>query len=106
MKLSIYDTPNEETWLELRRPNINSSEVAALFGMSPYLKEYELWNIEAGELEDGFVSNDRVEAGQFLEAGIAAWAAHKLDCEAQPYNDYYELPTERTGSPFDWEIVA
>ena len=76
-KPKIYDTSDEKTWLELRRRNINLSEVAALFGMSPYLTEYELWNIKAGELKDGFVSNDRVEAGQFLEAGIAAWAAHK-----------------------------
>lgn len=106
MKPKIYDTLDEKTWLELRRRNINSSEVAALFGMSPYLTEYELWNIKAGELEDGFVSNDRVEAGQFLEAGIAAWAAHKLGCEAQPFKDYYELPEARTGSSFDWEIVA
>jgi len=104
VKPTIHPTPDESTWLDLRRRNINSSEVAALFGMSPYLTEYEMWNVKAGELEDGFVSNDRVEAGQFLEAGIAAWAAHKLGVEARPFKDYYELADARTGSSFDWEI--
>jgi len=105
MKPTIHKNLSEQEWLELRRKNINSSEVAALFGHSTYTTEYEVWNIKAGELEDQFTMNDRVEAGQFLEPSIAAWAAHKLGCEARPFKDYYELPTARTGASFDWEII-
>ncbi|MEQ9242063.1 YqaJ viral recombinase family protein [Roseovarius indicus] len=99
--VKIHTTPDEQTWLDLRRRNINSSEVAALFGYSPYLTLYELWNVKAGELENSFTSNDRVEAGQFLEPSIAAWAAHKLGVEARPFKDYHEDHEARMGSSFD-----
>lgn len=105
MKPIIHKNLTEAEWLELRKRNINSSEVAALFGHSTYTTAYEVWNIKAGELDDQFVMNDRVEAGQFLEPSIAAWAAHKLGCEAGPFKDYYELPELRIGASFDWEIT-
>lgn len=106
MKPTIHKNLSETEWLELRKRNVNSSEVAALFGHSTYLTEYEVWNVKAGELEDQFVSNDRVEAGQFLEPSIAAWAAHKMRWEAGPFKDYYEDQESRTGASFDWEITS
>jgi len=102
----IHTNLTEAAWLDLRKKNINSSEVAALFGMSPYLTHFELWNIKAGELEDSFSTNDRVKAGQYLEPSIAAWAADELGVEARPFKDYYEDTEARTGASFDWEIPA
>lgn len=102
--ITIHTTPDETTWLYLRRCNINSSEVGALFGHSPYLTPYELWNLKAGELEDSFTMSDRVKAGQYLEPSIAAWAADELGVEARPFKDYYEDADARMGASFDWEI--
>jgi len=74
--------------------------------MSPYLTHFELWNVKAGEIEDGFSMNDRVRAGQYLEPAIAAWAADELGVEAHPFKDYYEDSVTRTGASFDWVIPS
>lgn len=102
--IQIHSDLTENAWLELRKKNINSSEVAALFGMSPYLTHFELWNVKAGEIEDGFSMNDRVKAGQYLEPSIGAWADDELVVKAQPFKDYYEDAQSRTGASFDWII--
>lgn len=57
---------------------IGASEVAALFGLSPYSTRFELWHRKAGNLAEVDLSDvDRVQAGLFLEPAIAAWVAHK-----------------------------
>jgi predicted phage-related endonuclease len=41
----ITTTPNDKNhWLELRSQNINSTESACLFGISPYITEFELYH--------------------------------------------------------------
>lgn len=97
---------NRDEWLKVRARNINSSEVAALFGMSPYMTEFELWHLKKGNIPDSFEGNDRTEAGQFLEPAIAALAAHKNGWKSRPFKDYFEDAEARTGSSFDWIIDA
>lgn len=74
-------------WLETRARNINSSEVAALFGLSPYMTPLELYAVKTGQIEDSFRDNDRAAAGRFLEAGIAAWACEKFGIVLRPFKD-------------------
>jgi putative phage-type endonuclease len=97
---------NRSKWLETRARNVNSSEVAALFGLSPYMTPLELYALKTGQIEDSFRDNDRAAAGRFLEAGIAAWACEKFGIQAKPFKDYMEDPKARTGASFDWEITA
>lgn len=97
---------NRAKWLATRARNINSSEVGALFGLSPYMTALELYGLKTGQIEDGFKDNDRAAAGRHLEAGIAAWAQEKFGFTAKPFKDYMEDPKARTGSSFDWEITA
>lgn len=96
---------NRAKWLETRARNVNSSEVAALFGLSPYLTPLELWALKKGLITDGFKDNDRAAAGRFLEAGIAAWAEEKWGIKSKPFKDYLEEPALRIGSSFDFELV-
>lgn len=42
---------NRAKWLAARARNINSSEVAALFGLSPYMTALELFALKTGQLE-------------------------------------------------------
>lgn len=75
---------NRDKWLQTRARNINSSEVAALFGLSPYMTPLELYALKTGQIEDSFRDNDRAAAGRHLEAGIAAWACEKFGIQAKP----------------------
>lgn len=96
---------NREKWLAARARNINSSEVAALFGLSPYMTPLELWALKTGQITDGFKDNDRAAAGRHLEAGIAAWATEKFGLVLRRFKDYLEEPKARTGSSYDFEVV-
>ena len=97
---------NEEHWLDLRKPNINSTESSAPFVMSPYMTPYELYHVKCGTMEDGFVENNRTEAGKFMEESIAKYALSKLQCEGRPMKDYYCDDETRMGGSFDWEITS
>lgn len=96
---------NREKWLATRARNINSSEVAALFGLSPYMTPLELWALKKGLITDGFKDNDRAAAGRHLEPGIASWAEEKWGIKSKPFKDYLEEPAQRIGSSFDFELV-
>lgn len=70
-----------ELWHQLRKGNIGGSDVAALFGYG-YVTKYKLWHEKKGNIEPDDLGNDpRVQAGQFLEAGVIAWANHKWNME-------------------------
>lgn len=99
--------PNNEdaAWLDLRKSNINSSEVAAVFGRGEFMTKRELWEVKAGRKDDGFQENIRTKAGQLLEPGIAQLGAWKYNFKAEPFKTYIELPDEKMGSSFDWQIT-
>lgn len=68
----------DDVWKSLRAQNIGGSEIASLFGESPYLSYYKLWNIKNGFiLEDDLDTDDRIQSGKFLEGGAIAWANKK-----------------------------
>ena len=64
-------------WQELRARNIGGSEIAALFGKSPWTTEFKLWHEKHGLIVADEISNERADAGKFLEPAIIAWANHK-----------------------------
>lgn len=98
-----YITPaTHEAWLALREPDITSTNMAALFGLSPYLTPFELYQAKANGLQVPFESNSRIEAGNDVEAYAAQKVAKDLGMEARPYKDYIRLPELRIGSSFDW----
>lgn len=101
----LANEKNRAKWLAFREKNINSSEVAALFGLSPYMTALELYALKKGMISDNFVDNDRAAAGRHLEAGIAAWASEKFGFKAKPFKDYLEDPKLKTGASFDWELI-
>jgi putative phage-type endonuclease len=70
----------------LRRGHVGASEVAALFGLHPFLTRFELWHRKSGNLpEEDLSGNDRVFWGTVLEPAIAegvraktGWALRKV----------------------------
>ena len=77
-------------WHELRSQHIGASDVAALFDMSPFTTLWQLWMEKSGKLPPEDLSDNKsVQAGTFLESGIANWAAHRWDMKVKKVVDYY-----------------
>lgn len=67
-----------QDWHQLRRQHVGGSEIAALFGESPYMTAFKLWHQKRGSVEaENLDDNERVQAGRFLEAGVMEWANYK-----------------------------
>ena len=77
-------------WHELRSQHIGASDVAALFDMSPFTTLWQLWMEKSGKLPPEDLSDNKsVQAGTFLESGIANWAAHRWDMKIEKVVNYY-----------------
>lgn len=98
---------SEAAWLADRARDVTSTELAALFGASPYATRFELHHIKAGTMEaKPFVETDRVKWGKRLEAAIAAGIAEDLGLLVVPFKVYMRIPELRMGSSFDFKIVG
>ena len=96
-------TPRDENhWLEMRKTVLTSTNIAALFGLSPYQTLYELWHVKHNNFETEFVSNERVEWGNKLEAPIAEMALERLGCDGGPMKDFLIDKELKLGSSFDY----
>jgi putative phage-type endonuclease len=97
---------SKSEWLADRAKDVTSTETAALFGMSPYSTEVELFarklTGDVVEIKD----NPRMMAGRCLEPGIANMASEVLGCEVSPFKVYARDPDLRIGSSFDYEIAS
>lgn len=88
---------------------VGASEVAALFGASPYQTLFEIWHQKAGNIPPANLDGDeRVQAGQFLEPAIARWAASKWpDWSPRPVGYYIAHPSvDGMGCSLDFEDAA
>lgn len=105
MKRQVTPPTSKAHWLEMRKKNLNSTEVSALFGCNPYLSEFELWHQKKDQSLPPFEENERMVWGTLLEPAIAERAALKMNWMHRPMKDYYEIPELRLGSSFDFRIV-
>jgi putative phage-type endonuclease len=92
--MSIIPVRDEPHWHELRLCHIGGSDVAALFGMSKFSSKWQVWMEKAGKLPSEDLSdNKNVQAGKFLEVGIANWAASKWRMNISKVNEYHVCDT-------------
>lgn len=98
----IPATKNE--WLEFRSTNINSTDVAALFGLSPYVTEFELWHRLKSGTTIEIDPNERMKWGTRLETAIALGIAEDNGFSVERKQEYIDLPDHRLGSSFDFQI--
>ena len=106
MQHQTIDFANEGEWLDLRRKDVTSTELAALFGVSPYSTYYEVWHQKKGSLEPTFTENDRTRWGNRLEEAIAYGVAEDLGLVVEPFKVYMRIPEERIGSSFDFKVIG
>lgn len=102
--MAITQVTNEDHWHALRKLHIGGSDVAALLGVSPYKSKWQLWMEKAGKLEaEDLSQNMAIQAGTFLESGIANWAAHRWGMPVSKVTDYYTADdVEGMGASLDY----
>jgi putative phage-type endonuclease len=88
----------------MRKSDITSTEVSALFGISPYLTLFELWHHKKSQDLVEIQETERMKWGSRLEHAIATGVAEDMDWHVEPYKDYIRMPDYRIGSSFDFAI--
>lgn len=111
MEREIIPITDEAQWLELRSQDITSTSVSALYGLSPYVTDFELYHAFKSGVRVPFKENQRTKAGKQVEHYAAHVAAEKLSATHGPVAAvnhlrlYARIPGERFGSSFDYEVV-
>lgn len=95
---------NRSEWLEMRKNDVTSTEVAALFDCSPYLTKYELWHRKHDNLDIDFQVNDRMKWGTRLEESIAKGIAEDNNWIVSRMPEYLRHSALRIGASFDYRI--
>lgn len=103
---NLIQLSSHKEWLEARAITISSTESAALFGISPWVTEYELWQRKYNKNMVIIEENERMLWGKRLEAvigvGVAedkGWKVEHLDNSFVLHEDF-----DRMGSSFDFFI--
>lgn len=104
MNRKVIPFTTEEAWLAERAKDITSTEIAALFGISPYLTKYELWHRKKNQELGQFEPNERMKWGTRLQESIARGIAEDEAWNIRPMKEYIRWPELRIGSSFDYCI--
>jgi putative phage-type endonuclease len=104
----MHHPETREDWLALRHKYVSSTEVAALFGMSPYLTAFELATIKKAETPDEREGTERMSWGLRLQNAIARGIAEDYGVKVRAINGYAidGFAHCRMGASFDYEIIG
>lgn len=105
MQREVITPTDEAHWLGLRVNDLTSTDIPALFGLSPYKTPFELWHEKRAGERIQFAENDRMKWGKRLEATVARGIAEDMDWAVRPMKEYVRLPELRLGSSFDFRIL-
>ena len=98
-----YPITDKQSWLENRLLDVTSTEVSALYDLSPYQTEFELYHQKKEKLVVRLDDNERMLWGRNLESAIAHGAADTMGWEIEKL-DVYMSNENRLGSSFDFKI--
>ena len=104
MNRKSIETKDKDHWLDLKSKDISSTEVAALFGLSPYLTKFELWHRKKTGSILSIEENERMKWGSRLEPAIAEGIGIDNGWDVAPFKNYMTIPELRLGSSFDYVI--
>lgn len=104
---NLITTPitDKEAWLAQRVLDVTSTEVSALYGLSPYMSEFELFHQKRDKEVVRIEENERMTWGKRLEDAIALGAAETMGWEVEKMDVYIRDPQARMGSSFDYKIL-
>ena len=104
MSKEIIPVTDETSWLEQRLKDVTSTEVSALYGLSPYMSEFELYHQKKDAQVVRIEENERMKWGKRLEATIAQGAAEDQGWNIEKFDVYMRDADHRIGSSFDFKI--
>lgn len=102
MTTELLEPKNEQDWLNMRKNDVTSTEVAALFGCSPYVTAFELWHRKQGNKDVAIEQNERMKWGTRLQDSIAAGIAEDQGWVIRRMTEYMRDPDLRLGASFDF----
>lgn len=105
MKTEIIVPANEAAWLELRKKDVTSTDIAALFNMSSYCTPFELWHRKKSGEDIEFEMKEWTLWGKRLQDSIAAGVAEDNGWRIRKMEEYIRIPELRMGSSFDFSIL-
>jgi len=106
MSIETIEIESQEQWLQARTKDVTSTEVSALYGLSPYLSEFELFHQKRDGVVVKIEPNERMRWGNRLEAAIAHGAAEDQGWDISKLNVYMRDADAKIGSSFDFEIKS
>jgi len=102
-KVTIED---DKQWHELRKRNIGGSDIAALFGASPWMTEFTLYAEKSGITEHVIEENNKMALGRYLEPFIGEQLGKELGWKIERSREYHLHPTVTgMGCTLDFDIV-
>jgi putative phage-type endonuclease len=104
MSIESIEITDETTWLEQRLKDITSTEVSALFDLSPYKTAFELYHEKSNGVVVKIPENTRMKWGKRFEAPIAYGVAEDQKWSISKMNVYMRDTDARIGSSFDFRI--
>ncbi len=96
---------DEQHWHALRAQDLTSTDIAALFGMSPYATAIDVWHAKRDGIVERIEDNERMRWGRRLESVVAEGIAEDQGWYVGPLKDYGRLPQHRIGASFDYFIA-
>ena len=103
MERITHQVDGRAAWLELRRQNLNASDMAALFHVHPYKTALQLWAEHTGTLISEDEDSMAKRRGRILEPAVAA-ALREAHPEwvIKQAGEYVEMPVMRVGCTPDF----
>lgn len=97
----------ETEWLAARAKDVTSTEIAALFGLSPWKSRLRLWHEKKGTVESDFVDNDPAKWGRRLEIPVALGICEDNGWEGESlFGFYFTQPDLRLGTSMDVRAIS
>lgn len=92
---------DDKHWHELRAADVTSTDVAGLFGISPWVTLFEIWHRKKNATVVQLEPNARMLWGQRLERSISDGIAEDYKLKIRPMKEYIRIPAWRMGASFD-----
>lgn len=98
---------SEKDWLNQKKKDVTSTEVAALFGLNLYKSRLRLWNEKAGMIEDDFEESPFSIWGQRLQIPVGLGI-----CEDECWDGYdmtghyFHDPDINSGASLDMKVIC